>query len=238
MGKIWEITHKLHQKRHGLASPRLLVLLHACKWVDKSYKKLYCIEIITQACLLRCKITHIDYSHHWYIRRLQSGHIFMMRYAKSHTDRSFLQVDLARRSSILLAFGLFFMTRYAPHFGFSSCLQVSTSERYRQGGNKYLKIPSPIGGKAKGSHSVTEKLQQAFHRLVLPNARRFWATFPWHSYKQGVYHKDFSSSCARGMRNPITHITRIRLAIERSRRRKKREKQKLAPYKIYSLYHS
>jgi hypothetical protein len=29
-----------------------------CKWVGKSYKKLYCTEIITKACLLRCKITH------------------------------------------------------------------------------------------------------------------------------------------------------------------------------------
>jgi hypothetical protein len=33
-------------------------------------------------------------------------------------------------------------------------------------------------------------------------------------------------------------ITRILLSIERSRMRKKREKQKLAPYKIYSLRHS
>jgi hypothetical protein len=33
-------------------------------------------------------------------------------------------------------------------------------------------------------------------------------------------------------------ITRILLATKRSRRRKKREKQKLAPYKIYSLRHS
>jgi hypothetical protein len=34
-----------------------------------------------------CKITHTDYSHHWYIRtRLQCGHIFMTRYAKSHTQ--------------------------------------------------------------------------------------------------------------------------------------------------------
>jgi hypothetical protein len=33
-------------------------------------------------------------------------------------------------------------------------------------------------------------------------------------------------------------ITRILLATERSRRRKKREKQKVAPYKIYSLLHS
>jgi hypothetical protein len=29
-----------------------------CKWVGKSYKNLYCTEIITKACLLRCKITH------------------------------------------------------------------------------------------------------------------------------------------------------------------------------------
>jgi hypothetical protein len=50
-----------------------------------------------------------------------------------------------------------------------------------------------------------------------------------------VCHKDFSSSCVRGMSNPITHITWILLATEGSRRRKKREKQKLAPYKIYSL---
>jgi hypothetical protein len=120
MGKICEITHRLHQKRHGLASPCRLVLLHACKWVGKSYKILYCTEIITQACLLRCKITHThtDYSHHWYIRRLQCSHILTMRYAKSHTDRSCSQVGLARRSSILLTFGLFFMMRYALYSGF------------------------------------------------------------------------------------------------------------------------
>jgi hypothetical protein len=92
-------------------------------------------------------------------------------------------------------------------------------------------------GKAKRSPSVTEKLQHAFRRLVLPDARRFWATFPGHSC-EGVCHKDSSRSCVRGMSNPITHITRILLATERSRRRKKREKKKLAPYKIYSLCHS
>jgi hypothetical protein len=92
-------------------------------------------------------------------------------------------------------------------------------------------------GKAKRSPSVTEKLQHAFRRLVLPDARRFWATFPRHSC-EGVCHKDSSRSCVRGMSNPITNITRILLATERSRRRKKREKQKLAPYKIYSLCHS
>jgi hypothetical protein len=64
------------------------LLFKLCKWVGKSYKKLYCTKIITKACLLRCKITHRDYSHHWYIRtRLQCGHIFMAWYAKSHTHR-------------------------------------------------------------------------------------------------------------------------------------------------------
>jgi hypothetical protein len=33
-------------------------------------------------------------------------------------------------------------------------------------------------------------------------------------------------------------ITRILLATKRSRRRRNREKQKLTPYKIYSLRHS
>jgi hypothetical protein len=70
------------------------------------------------------------------------------------------------------------------------------------------------------------------------DARRFWATFPGHGYTKGVCHKNSSGSCVRGMSNPITPITRILLATERSRRRNKREKQKLAPYKIYSLCHS
>jgi hypothetical protein len=77
--------------------------------------------------------------------------------------------------------------------------------------------------KTKRSPIVTEKLQHAFRRLVLPDARRFWATFPGHGCEQGVCHKDSSSSCVRGMSNPITHITRILLATKRSRRRKKRE---------------
>jgi hypothetical protein len=157
----------------------------------------------------------------------------MMRYAKSHT-----QIDLDRRSLISLAFGLFFMTRYAPDPGFFHILQVNTRERYRDGGNISLKKSLLLEkGKAKRSPRVTENLHHAFHRLVLPDARRFWATFFGHGCEQGVCHKDSSSSCVRGMSNPITHITRILLATERSRR-KKREKQKLVPYKIYSLCHS
>jgi hypothetical protein len=117
---------------------------------------------------------------------------------------------------------------------------VSTIERNREGGNMSFKKSLLLEdkGKAKGSPSVTKQLQQAFRRLVLPDARRIWATFPGHSCEQGVYHTDFSSSCVRGMSNPIAHITRILLATKRSRRRKKREKQKLAPYKIYSLRHN
>jgi hypothetical protein len=88
------------------------------------------------------------------------------------------------------------------------------------------------------SPSVTEKLRQAFRQLVHPDAMRFWATFPGHSCEQGVFHKNSSGSCFRGMSNPITHITRILLAIKRSRRMKKGEKQKFVPYKIYFLCHS
>jgi hypothetical protein len=62
----------------------------------------------------------------------------------------------------------------------SSCLQVSTSERYREGGNISLKKSLLLEekGKAKGSPSLTEMLQQAFRRLVLPDARRFWLPSP------------------------------------------------------------
>jgi hypothetical protein len=127
-----------------------------------------------------------------------------------------------------------------PDSGFFLIFQVNTRERYKKGGNISLKksILLEEKRKAKGSPSVTEKMQQAFCGLVHPDATRFWATFPRHGCEKEVCHKDSSSSCVRGMSNPITHITRILLATERSRRRKKREKQKLEPYKIYSLCHS
>jgi hypothetical protein len=63
-------------------------------------------------------------------------------------------------------------------------LQVNTRGRYRECGNTSLKKSLLLEekGKAKGSPSVTEKLQKAFRRLsdeiVHPDARRFWATFP------------------------------------------------------------
>jgi hypothetical protein len=84
-----------------------------------------------------------------------------------------------------------------PDSGCFLILQVNTRERYKEGGNISLKKSLLLEdmGKAKGSPSVTEKLQQAFRRLVHPDARRFWATFPGHDYGQGVCHKDSSGSC-------------------------------------------
>jgi hypothetical protein len=110
---------------------------------------------------------------------------------------------------------------------------------FRSGGRKHRK---------NNDHWTQDEFRQIVHpenndhwtqdEIVHPDARRFWATFPGHGCEKEVCHKDSSGSCVRGMSNPITHITRILLATERSRRRKKREKQKLAPYKIYSLRHS
>jgi hypothetical protein len=75
-----------------------------CKWVGKSYKKLYCIETITKACLLRCKITHT------HTHRLQSSLIhqnkvtirpyLQTRYAKSHTRR--LQSSLIHQNKVTM----------------------------------------------------------------------------------------------------------------------------------------
>jgi hypothetical protein len=69
-----------------------------------------------------------------------------------------------------------------PDSGFFLIFQVNTRERYREGGNISLKKSLLLEekGKAKRSPSVTEKLQHAFRRLVLPDARRLWATFPGH----------------------------------------------------------
>jgi hypothetical protein len=93
-----------------------------------------------------------------------------------------------------------------PDSGCFLILQVNTRESYGEGGNISLKKSLLLEekGKAKGSPSVTERLQQAFRRLVHPDARRFWATFPGHGCEQGVCHKDSSGSCVQGMSNPIT----------------------------------
>jgi hypothetical protein len=83
-----------------------------------------------------------------------------------------------------------------PDFGCFLIFQVNTIERYREGGNISLKKSLLLEGKgkAKASPSVMEKLQQAFRRLVHPDAKRFRATFPGHGCEQGVCHKDSSGS--------------------------------------------
>jgi hypothetical protein len=93
-------------------------------------------------------------------------------------------------------------------------------------------------GKSKRMPKCDGKAAAGFPSSCSSYARRFWATFPAQSCEKEVCQKDSSSSCVRGMSNPITHITGILLATDRSWKRKKREKQKLVPYKIYSLRHS
>jgi IS4 transposase len=116
-----------------------------------------------------------------------------------------------------------------------------------------LQEPSTSGGRNHGGrenndHWTQDEFRRIVHlenndhwtqdEIVHPDARRFWARFAGNSWEQGVCHKDSFGSYVRRMSNPITHITRILQATERSRTRKKREKKNLAPYKIYSLRHS
>jgi hypothetical protein len=153
----------------------------------------------------------------------------MTRYAKSHT-----QIDLARRS-ILLTGRRSCCTWSSNKLHFCWRLRDlipglqwdhNASWTYTFG----LQEPSASGGRKHGGRKNNDHwTHDEFRRIVHPDARRFWATFPGHSCEQGVCHKDSSSSCVRGMSNPITRITRILLETERSRRRKKREKQKLRP---------
>jgi hypothetical protein len=93
-----------------------------------------------------------------------------------------------------------------PDSGCFLIKQVNTRERYKEGGNISLKKSLLLEekGKAKGRKSVTEKLQQAFRRLVHPDARRLWATFTGNGCEKGVRHKDSSGSYVRWMSNPIT----------------------------------
>jgi hypothetical protein len=55
---------------------------------------------------------------------------------------------------------------------------------------------------------------------------------------KGYVRRILLAAVFKGWATQSPPITRILLAIERLRRRKKREKQKLAPYKICSLHHS
>jgi hypothetical protein len=135
-----------------------------CKWVGKSYKKLYYTEVITKACPLRCKITHththitviIDTSEQGYNVAISS---WWDMQNQTHTHRSCSQVvDLA------------------AHGHWISSI--------------------PVDG-LNNDHWTWDE-------IVHPGAKRFWSTYPGHSYEEGVCHKNSSRSCARGMSNPIT----------------------------------
>jgi hypothetical protein len=87
-----------------------------------------------------------------------------------------------------------------PDFGCFLILQVNTRERYIEGGNISFKKSLLLEekGKAKGSPSVTEKLQQAFRRLVHLDARRFWATFPGHGPSKGYVTRILLAAVSEG----------------------------------------
>jgi hypothetical protein len=85
----------------------------------------------------------------------------------------------------LLAFGLFFMTRYAPDFGFF--MLTSEHKRKIQRGWKHIPLKSSSwrreskrkpkrDGKAAACYLIF-----GFSSACFPGARRFWATFPRHS---------------------------------------------------------
>jgi hypothetical protein len=188
--------------------------------------------------------TNTDYSHHWYIRtRLQCGHILMTRYAKSHTHQSCSQVvDLAVRGH------------------WTSSISLDGSENWFLACNKTTKLPrltcnfglqehSASGGrKHKKSNDHWTKDEGLFilktmiigHRMKLFILMRGGSGLPtpdtatWKGYVTMI----LLAAVFEGWATQSPPITRILLATERSRRRKKKEKQKLAPYKIYSLRHS
>jgi hypothetical protein len=67
-----------------------------------------------------------------------------------------------------------------PDSGFFLIFQVNTRKNTKRVETYPLEISLLLEekGKAKRSPSMTEKLQHAFRRLVLPDARRFWLLSP------------------------------------------------------------
>jgi hypothetical protein len=160
--------------------------------------------------------THTDYSHHWYIRtRLQCGHIFMTRYAKSHTH-----INLARRSILLVGHrSCYTWSSNKLHF----CWRLRDLIPGLQWDHKAswtctfgLQEPSASGGRKHGGRKNNDHwtqdefcqivhpknndhwTQDEFRRIVHPDARRFQATFPGHSCEQGVCRKDSSATMLEG----------------------------------------
>jgi hypothetical protein len=190
--------------------------------------------------------THTNYSHHWYIKtRLQCGHIFMKRYAKSHTHT---HIDLARRSSILFTghrscctWSLnklhlcWWLIELIPglqwdHKAFWTCT-FGLQEHSASGGRKHRK---------SNDHWTQDEGLFIVKTMIIGHRMKLFILMPGGS---GLPSQDTAVSkryvtrillaaMFEGWATQSPLITRILLATERSRRRKKREKQKLAPYKI------
>jgi hypothetical protein len=194
--------------------------------------------------------TKTDYSHHWYIRTwLQCSHIFMTRYAKSHTH-----IDLARRSSILLVgrrscytWSLnklhlcWWLRKLIPglqldHKAFWTCT-FGLQEHSARGGRKHRK---------NNDHWTQEEGLFILKTMIIGHRMKLFILMPGGSRlpspdtaaRKGYVTRIFLAAAFEGWATQSPPITRILLATERSKRRRKREKQKLAPYKIYSLCHS
>jgi hypothetical protein len=188
--------------------------------------------------------THADYNHHWYIRtRLQCGHIFMTRYAKSHTHRSCSQVvDLAtrgHRTSSIFVDGLesWFLaydeTTKLPSLTSTFGLQ----EHSTSGRRKYRK---------NNDHWTQDEGLFILKTMIIGHRMKLFILMPGGSglptpdtaTRKEYVTRIILAAVLEGWATQSPPITRILLATEILRRRKKREKQKLAPYKIYSLRHS
>jgi hypothetical protein len=221
--------------------------------------------------------THTDYSHHWYIRtRLQCGHIFVTRYAKSRTHRllSWLihQNKVTMRPYLHDEIWKITHTHTHTHRSCSqvvdlaarghwiSSISVDGSENWVLASNETTKLPSLTCTFGLQEHCASVrrkhrknndhwtqdeglfilKIMIIGHRMKLFNLLQGHSGLP---YPDTATRKEYvtrilPAAVLEGWATQSPPITRILLATERSRRRRKREKQKLAPYKIYSLRRS
>jgi hypothetical protein len=172
--------------------------------------------------------TQTDYSHDWYIRtRLQCGHIFMTRYAKSHTHRSCLQVvDLAARGHWI------------------SSISVDGSNNWFLACNETTKLPSltctfglqehSVSGRRKhrknNDHWTQDEGLFILKTMIIGHRMKLFILMPGGSglpSPDTATRKEYVTrilpvAVLEGWATQSPLITRILLATERSRRRKKR----------------
>jgi hypothetical protein len=193
-----------------------------------------------------CKITH---THKLQSSLIHHNKVTMRPYLHdeickfTHTHRSCLQVvDLAARDH------------------WTSSIPVDGSEKWFLACNKTTKLPSLICTFGLQEHSASGwrkhrknndhwtkdeglfilKTMIIGHKmklliLMLGGSR---LPSPDTATSKGYVTRILLAAVSEGWATQSPLITKILVATERSRRRKKREKQKLEPYKIYSLRHS